>query len=142
MKALIVIKDDNIPPTDFNYTMREMGTKYLFYTNESINNFLYQNIYVETEIGPSYFDVQTGINTTNYTEVLDTQPITDFLKENSHIYDGKYPKSAEELSKYGDAKLKVWESKKESSLEELRKLQEIYLEKTALYTKEKLNETN
>ena len=137
----IILKDDNIPPTDFNYTMRQMGDKYLFYTNENINNTLYQSIYAETEIGPSYIDVQTGINTKNYTEVLDTQPITDFLNENSHIYDGKYPKSAEELSKYGDAKLLLMENTNDS-LEELKKLQKIYLEKLSLYTDEKLNEMN
>ena len=137
----VVIKNDNITPTDFEYTMRQMGDKYLFYTNESTNNTLYQSIYVETEIGPSYIDVQTGINTTNYTEVLDTQPITDFLNENSHIYDGKYPKSAEELSKYGDAKLLLMENTNDS-LEELKKLQKIYLEKLSLYTDEKLKEMN
>ena len=128
----VVVKDENITPTDFNYSVSQMGDKYFFYTNENIDNYLYQTLIADTEINP-----------TNFTEVIDTQPIKDFINENPYIYDGNYTsKSIEELNKYGDAKLKIAEEINQTSLEELRKLQEIYLKKINLYTKEKLSEMN
>ena len=128
----IIIMDENITPTDFDYYSRKIGNKYLFYTNQNINNSIYINIIADS-----------GINSTNYTEVIDNQSLTDFLNENPYIYDGNYTgKSAEELNKYGDAKLKICESLNQTNLEELKKLQKEYIERLTLYSDEKLREMN
>ena len=128
----VIIKDDNTTPTDFEYECRQIGDKYLFFTNQNINHSLYINIIADSEI-----------NSTNYTEIIDSQPLKDFLTENPYIYDGNYTsKSAEELSIYGDAKLKMKENINQKSLTELRKLQEIYIEMKNLYSEQKVKEMN
>ena len=128
----IIIKDDNITPTDFEYETRQFGEKYLFFTNQNINHSIYINIIADS-----------GINSTNYTDIIDNQSITNFLSENPHIYNGYYTsKNEDELSKYGDAKLKACENSNQSSLEELKKSQEKYIELINIYTEEKLNEMN
>ena len=128
----VVIKDENIAPTDFYYETGKIGDKYLFYTNQNTNNFLYINIIVDS-----------GINSTNYTEIIDNQSLTDFFNENPYTYDGNFTsKSAEELSEYGDAKLKMIENINQTSLKELKKLQEKYTEHQTLYTEEKIKEMN
>ena len=128
----VIIRDENMPPTDFDYETRKIGDKYLFYTNQNINNFMYINIIVDS-----------GINSTNYTEIIDNQSLTDFFNENPYIYDGNYTsKSPEELSKYDDAKLKMCENINETTLKELRELQDKYTERLTIFSKEKLDEMN
>ena len=129
----VIIKNDNITPTDFNYTMRQLGDKFLFYTHENTNNFMYINIIADSKI-----------NSTNCIDVIiDNQSLSDFLSENPYIYDGKYTsKSGEELTKYGDAKLKMCEYSNQKNVYELRKMQDKYTERLTLYTKEKLKEMN
>ena len=42
--------DENITPTDFDYYSRKIGNKYLFYTNQNINNSIYINIIADSGI--------------------------------------------------------------------------------------------
>ena len=133
----IVIKDSQSPPTDFNYTEKKIGNKYIYYTKESINNFVYMGFFAESD-GYNNYEKYAP-----YSEVVDTDTFYNFIQNNPFLYDGQYSKSSEaELSQKGYAYLKLFKDKTMTSLEDLKKKQEIYNKHKALYSNKTLEEEN
>ena len=133
----IVVKNiTEDPPSDYDYEKVLLSDKYIYYTNQNVDNYLYEGLFADSNIN-DYYD-----NNEVYNEIIDTDSIYNFLKYNPFLYDGKYSNKAEkELSKIGKAYLRLGK-KNFKSLEEFKKLQEIYIRHKTLYTDKILNEMN
>ena len=133
----IVVKDSQNPPTDFKYTEVKLGNKYIYYTNENVDNFLYTFFFSDSDINNYYEEYYENA------DLIDTDTIYNFLQNNPFLYNAQYSKKSEEqLSQMGSAYLKVVRDKNTDSLEELRNKQDLYNRHKALYSNKTLEEMN
>ena len=132
----IVIDENITPPTDFNYKTKTIGDRYIHFTNENIEDFMYQDLYVDS-------DARKNQSQSLLVEI-DRDALANLVIYNPYIYNGdynRYSKNAKWIDPKDKAYLNQVKFQTTKTLEEMKKLQEESL-KRATFTPTKIEEMN
>ena len=133
----IVVDEESTPPKDFNYQTKKIGDRYIHYTNENIDNFMYLDLYVDSDARKN--------NSQSLLVEIDRDDLANFIKYNPYIYNGEYnihSKKKKTIGSNEKAYLNQVKFQTTKTLEEMKQSQEEYIKRAKLYTSKKIKEMN
>ena len=78
----IIVDDNEEPPSDnLKYITQKIGDKYIHFTNENVNKYIYTNLYVYSDYERNY---------SSSLGFLDNDTFEQFIYYNPYIYDGVF----------------------------------------------------
>ena len=132
----IVVDGNSSPPSGYNYKTKILGDKFIHFTNENINGFMYRDLYVYTDVKK---------NSSKFLELIDTDTFPNFYKDNPYIYDGdynKYSNNKKTINPNYNAYLNKVNYQTGITLDQMKKAQEEYISRAKIYNSKKIEEMN
>lgn len=132
----IVVDTSSSSPSDFKYTTKKLGDKYIHFTNQNTKGYIYRSLIVDSDY--SYYTSE------NY-EQLDSDTFNNFFKYNPYIYDGefnKYNSWSKQIKSTWKAYLKKYRFSAGITLEQIKEKQKEYEKKSEIYSTENIKKMN
>jgi hypothetical protein len=136
INKIVVNKEENQPSDNFNYKTQKIGDKYIHFTNDNVNGYIYTSLYVDSDYKR---------NSSSSLELLDSDEFKQFLSYNPYIYNGdfnRYSNWPETINEDWSAYLYKVRFISDKTSEEIKSLQKEYEENIKIYKSEKIEEMN